>query len=152
MVSSQTDWYNPEDYTFERLRSIIGHKVVRDGDGEECSEEEKREGVSCHSIKEVDPRLMGKEWASMRASNLTAIGVETYDDFMQVQVRLGSWKMLLFIGGGGAGNHRTSLHNVTTRQVGPFCHRNVWLSFVPPPGSLFSLSGHCRSDYAVSFC
>jgi hypothetical protein len=100
IVSSQTDWYNPEDFTFERLRSIIGHKVVRDGDGEECSEEQKREGVWCHSIKEVDPRLMGKEWASLRTSNLTAIGVETYNDFMQVQVRIGSWKMLLFIGGG----------------------------------------------------
>ena len=50
-------------------------------------QEEKESGVECHSIKELDPKLIGRRWAALRPSNVTALGVQTYADFMQAQVR-----------------------------------------------------------------
>ena len=43
--------------------------------------------MECHSIKELDPKLIGKRWAALRATNVSALGIHTYADFMQAQVR-----------------------------------------------------------------
>ena len=84
---SQEDWYEPSHFTYDRLYELIGRKNVRK-DRDYCAHGAVDvDTMHCHSIKEADPRLVGKEWASLRASNLTALGVETYADFMKVQVR-----------------------------------------------------------------
>lgn len=84
---SQEDWYEPSHFTYDRLYELIGRKNVRK-DRDYCARGAVDvDTMHCHSIKEADPRLVGKEWASLRASNLTALGVETYADFMKVQVR-----------------------------------------------------------------
>ena len=89
VTDSQRDWFNPGMFTYARIKSLIGSRSVYDERHEGCGPgSQDRDTMKCHSIKEFDPRLVGRDWASLRATNLTAIGVETYADFMLAQVRL----------------------------------------------------------------
>ena len=86
ITHSQDDWFRPEQYTYERLLSLIGERPVRYPEKECAPGSDKRDSSGCHSIKEANLALIGKEWAALEPSNLTAVGVETYSDFMKVQV------------------------------------------------------------------
>jgi hypothetical protein len=83
---SQTDWFKAEEYNFDRFRANMGNHIIRHS-FEECAPgSPKRDSEDCHSVKEADPRLVGKEWASLKIVNLTALGVETIADLLEVQV------------------------------------------------------------------
>lgn len=89
VTDSQTEWFDPADFTFQKLQTLIGERDLFAGrrSDQPCSEEDRARGTRCHSIKELDPRLVGKEWAALRATNVTALGVTTYGEFMRTQVR-----------------------------------------------------------------
>jgi hypothetical protein len=87
VTHSQGEWYNKKDFTYERLLEILGPRPVRHDDKDCRPGGKARDTDDCHSIREADPRLVGKEWAALKASNLTEHGVETFGDFLKVQVR-----------------------------------------------------------------
>ena len=88
VTDSQNDWFDPSMFTYDSIKSLIGGRSVYER-REDCAPGSKhRDSMRCHAIKESDPRLVGRDWASLRASNLTALGVETYGDFMVAQARL----------------------------------------------------------------
>jgi hypothetical protein len=45
-----------------------------------------RDTGRCHQAQEMDPRLLGKSWASLTMTNLTELGVESFSDLMEAQV------------------------------------------------------------------
>lgn len=86
MISgSQADWFNAEDFTLDRFKNIMGKKLIRHPFKECAPGSPVKDSELCHSVKEVDPRLTGKEWASLKLVNLTAFGVETIGDLLDVQ-------------------------------------------------------------------
>jgi len=85
--NSQTDWFSPEKFSLEELRRLIGSTPVR-VQSKPCEAGTKAHDTNtCHSIKESDPELVGHRWASLKPTNLTEIGVDTYDEFLTKQVR-----------------------------------------------------------------
>lgn len=93
--NSQNDWFSPESFTLEQLRKLIGSKSVR-RKSSHCQPGKKAYDTNtCHSIKESDPELVGRRWASLKPTNLTEIGVNTYDEFLTKQVRI-FWPMIRY--------------------------------------------------------
>lgn len=87
MISnSQNDWFSPDKFTLDELRRLIGPKQVRVKIGACAPGKLVYDTNACHSIKESDPDLVGRMWASLKATNLTEIGVNTYDEFLTQQV------------------------------------------------------------------
>lgn len=67
-------------------RDLKGFSLY-DDDEAKCGEgQADRQTSGCHSIKERDPSLVGKEWASLAPVNLEALGVSTYDGLFEKQV------------------------------------------------------------------
>lgn len=42
----------------------------------------------CHSVRQANPRLLGKEWAALENVNIDELGINTVADFLDVQDRL----------------------------------------------------------------
>ena len=51
-----------------------------------CIRDRYRETTKCHTIKEKDPSLVGKEWAALSPVNLTSLGAATYNQLFNRQV------------------------------------------------------------------
>lgn len=86
--NSQNDWFSPEKFTIDELRRLIGSKPLRAQNAGCVLGRKAYDTNACHSIKESDPNLVGRMWASLKATNLTEIGVDTYDEFLTKQVEL----------------------------------------------------------------
>lgn len=84
---SQTDWFAAEDYTYEQFKAMMWNHHVRNRLAECAPGSPVRDTDVCHSVKEADPRLIGKAWASLKHVNLTALNVETFGELLEVQVR-----------------------------------------------------------------
>lgn len=84
--NSQNDWFSPEKFTLEELRRQIGSKPVRKQHKGCLPGKKAYDTNTCHSIKESDPDLVGRRWASLKPTNLTEIGVDTYNEFLTKQV------------------------------------------------------------------
>jgi hypothetical protein len=88
MRQSQGDWYRPKDWSLDAIRRDIGKKSPYFEGISKCKlGSEHRDEKGCHSIKESDPELVGKKWASLVSTNLTYLGITTYNEFFDKQVR-----------------------------------------------------------------
>lgn len=47
-----------------------------------------RETESCHTIKEKDKDLVGRQWAALTNVNLTSLGASNYNQLFDKQVRI----------------------------------------------------------------
>ena len=87
---SQQEWFTGEEWTREALQRTIGEQSVYRSSKKCKPGSKKRETPTCHTIKEKDAALVGKEWAALTPVNLTALGVATYSQLFDRQVRTSS--------------------------------------------------------------
>lgn len=132
---SQNDWLNEQDWRMEAMMRDLKGILLFDESEEECRDgQPDRQSKDCHSIKERDPSLVGKEWASLTAVNLDLLGVSTYDELFPKQVSLS-----------------TALHRAVT--AADYAER---LFFYVPCGSLAGLhlnvSCLCLVSYKLGTC
>lgn len=84
---SQSDWLDEQEWSFEAMSHSLKNVSLYDEDEENCREgQADRQTKECHSIKEHDPSLVGKAWASLAAVDLVGLGVSTYDALFDKQV------------------------------------------------------------------
>ena len=84
---SQSDWLDEKEWSLEAMRSDLRNVSLYDEDAANCQEgQADRQSRECHHIKERDPSLVGKEWASLAPVDLVALGASTYDELFEKQV------------------------------------------------------------------
>jgi hypothetical protein len=86
ITHSQEDWHKAEEFSYASVEKLIGHLPVRKNETGCAKGSPMRDTSSCHTVKELDTRLLGRAWAALTQTNLTELGVETYSDLMRVQV------------------------------------------------------------------
>lgn len=89
--------YNRADWTRGGLVRICGNQKMAYVPQEACAEA----GDACHSVREINSKLVGRTWAGLQVTNLTAAGITTLADFMRAQVRRADSRSMLqacFIG------------------------------------------------------
>jgi hypothetical protein len=87
ITNSQADWFDAQRYTFDAIKNLIGHKLLRRNTAECAPGGAKRDTADCHPIKETNWLLQGKQWAALEVTSLEVMNIETWADFLDAQVR-----------------------------------------------------------------
>jgi hypothetical protein len=85
---SQNDWFRPEDWTLDAVREQIGaQSIFRSKQRCEVGQP-GRLTKKCHCVKEKDPALVGKAWAALASVDVDTLGISTYNQLFDKQVRV----------------------------------------------------------------
>ena len=83
ITDTQPKVWRPSRFSRHAIRHMCGMRPIRYG-AVDCKWYE----ADCHSVRQANPRLVGKEWAALENVNIDELGINTVADFLDVQDRL----------------------------------------------------------------
>lgn len=87
ITNSMDNDFDPKQWTLEGLNEMCGSRSLYRTHPKCQTGSDRGTNGNCHSVRQVNMDLVGRQWAGMQIVDLQDLGISTVGDYLKAQVR-----------------------------------------------------------------